>query len=34
MQQLWRYYKIDAAAFAQLTNHQIEAILLRPEKKK
>ena len=33
MQQLWRYYKIDAAQFAQLTNYQIQEILLRPEEK-
>lgn len=34
MQQLWRYYRIDADKFATLTNYQIQEILLRPEKKK
>jgi hypothetical protein len=34
MQHLWRYYKIDDAKFADLTNHQIQEILLRPEPKK
>jgi len=31
MQHLWRYYKIDDAKFKDLTDYQIQNILLRPE---